>query len=146
MHLEKFKNDILFEAIHQEERYSTIDKYLETARKIYQFRKGELYDGDTSFSVYCSIAFRIIYLKGLIAVCNDLQKKGYELQVLVLVDDNYYQNFFKEDIKRGNEALRKLRPYVLEYCKGMKPDGINDLKNNEKLGKFFGKWFKYENN
>jgi hypothetical protein len=98
MNLEQFKNDILFNAIHKEERYSTIDEYLKTAKRIYQFNKGELFDGDSSHSVYCSIGLRINYLKGLISVCNDLQKRGYSLQPLVKVEDNYYQEFFKKDL------------------------------------------------
>lgn len=136
-----FKNDILFRAIHKEERYPSMEKNLDKARRIYQYNKRELFNDDSSLEIYCSIGYKVFYTKGLIKVCDDLQAQGYELQGLVKLEEDYYQEIFKSRITEANAALRKLRPYVLKYCEGFGDKAREQLKDDNKIGRLFGKWF-----
>lgn len=139
--LTKFKNDILFSAIHKEERYPSMEKNLDKARRIYQYNKRELFDDYSSLDIYISIGYKVFYTKGLIKVCNDLQAQGYDLQGGVKVKDDYYQEIFKSRITEANAALIKLRPYVLKKCEGMGAKAREQLKNDDRIGRLFGKWF-----
>lgn len=140
--LTDFKNGLLFNAIHKEERSDAFRDKLDEAKRIYKYLKSEPYQGDSSFKVYMAIVYKIIYTKNLISLCNELQSNGVELQNLVKVSDTYYQDIFKSRISDANKALRSLRPYVLENCKNMKPEVRERFISDPKTGKYFKTWFK----
>tara|TARA_E500000318_G_scaffold112008_1_gene133320 strand:+ start:8023 stop:8475 length:453 start_codon:yes stop_codon:yes gene_type:complete len=140
--LTDFKNRLLYNAIHKEERSDAFRDKLDEAKRIYKYLKSEYYQGDSSYLVYMAIVHKIIYSKNLIKLCNELQGNGVELQPLVKVGDTYYQDIFKSRIADANKALRSLRPYVLEYCKNMKPEVREKVIDDPKTGKYFKTWFK----
>lgn len=141
MSLTEFKNNILYKAIHKEERSDSFRDKLQEARRIHKFSKREPFDGDSSYLVYMAIVYKIIYTKNLIKLANDLQSKGVELQTLVKVNDDYYQDIFKNRINDANKHLRALRPYVLKYCEGMKDEARKKVIENPNTGKYFKNWF-----
>lgn len=141
MDLTEFKNDLLLKAIHKEERSDDFRNKTQEAIRIYKYLKREPFNGDSSFVIYMAIVYHIIYTKKLIALCNDLQKQELDLSGLVKVDDDYYQDVFKSRIEEANKALRGLRPYVLDYCKNMKPHVREKIVTDPKTGKYFKRWF-----
>lgn len=141
MNLTDFKNDLLFNAIHKEERSDSFRDKIKEAEMIHRYYKREPFDGDSSYIVYITIVNKIIFTKKLIELCNELQSKNYRLQRLVQVKDTYYQDLFKNRINDAIKDLRKLRPYVLEYCKDMKQEVRNSVIEKEETGKYFKRWF-----
>lgn len=141
MNITVFKNDLLFNAIHKEERSDTFRNKIKEAEMIHRYYKREPYDGDSSYIVYVTIVRNIIFTKKLIKLCDELQSKSYKLQRLVQVDDTYYQDLFKNRIDDATKELRKLRPYVLEYCKDMKQEVRESVVEREETGKYFKRWF-----
>lgn len=141
--IENFKNEILFNAIHNWERSDVFWDLFEQAEKIVKYSKGEPRgtDGYYSFLLFLNIATKINYSKNLIMLCADLKKKNYVLQKLVKTEDNHYENIFKERNKKGNHLLKKLRPYVLEYTKEWPLERKEKELNNKKIEPYLRGWF-----
>lgn len=141
MDLKKFKNDILFRAIHDEERSDSFYDLLKDAQFIYKYLKSEPYDKDKSYIVFHKIANRVNYFRNLIALCADLKAQGYKLQWCVATEDGYYEGIFQYRIKEGTRAMKSLRPYVLKYTEGWTLERkLKDI-NNEELGRYLKGWF-----
>lgn len=140
--IDLIKNNLLFDkVIHQEERYTSMDRVLEKAKVIYLYRQGEPFgSSDTSANVYNQLCFKVNYYQDLIKLCKDLNSKGYENRFFKS-DDTYYQDYFKKSISEARKAMRKLRPYVLKYSEHMKPEIRKRIIENPQIGKYYSKWF-----
>lgn len=141
--LENFKNSLLFDAIHKEERSDYLWEVIDKARaKV--LTKYELHDGDwpkSSFYLYVRMIVNVERLKNLIMVCNDLQSNGYKLKKLVAVEENHYQNLFKHRIEEAKKVMNKLRPLILEYTKNWTMERKLKESNDPVLGPYFKGWY-----
>lgn len=138
--LKDFKNKILFAEIHRQERSDTFSELCKEAEMIVKYLKSEPRGKDSSYVLFQRIATKIIYFKNLIALCDDLQKQGMKLQWLVQTEDNYYQEYFKADIKHGTAILKQLRPYILKYTENWTTERKKaDLEGE--TGKYFSGWY-----
>lgn len=138
---DKFKNDILFDAIHKWERSDAFWDLCEQAEFIVKFLKKEPREGYSSFLLFLNIASKINYSKNLILLCADLKSKNYVLQRLVKTEENYYEELFKERNKEGILLLKKLRPYVLEYTKEWTLERKEQELNNKEIEPYLKGWF-----
>lgn len=138
---QKFKNDILFRAIHEEERSDQFFELLKKAEYIYKYWKGEPHNADCSYIVFRNIAVRVNYFRNLIELCGDLKKQGYKLQWCVATEDGYYEGCLQSRIKDGTQAMRLLRPYVLKYTESWPVERkLKDI-NDEELSRYLKGWF-----
>lgn len=140
---EKFKKDILFNEIHNWERSDKFWDLCNQAEILVRVKK-ELprgIDSYSSFLLFMNIAIKINYTKNLILLCADLKKQDYILQKLVQHEDNYYEDLFKERIKRENQLLKKLRPYVLEYTANWTLERKQKELNNKEIESYLKGWF-----
>ena len=141
--IEHFKNDILFNEIHNWERSDLFWDLCKQAEFIVKFLKEEQRksEGYSSFLLFLNIASKINYSKNLILLCADLKKQNYVLQKLVKKEDNYYEDLFKDRVKKGVQLLKKLRPYVLEYTKEWTSEMKQRELNNKEIEPYLRGWF-----
>ena len=141
--IEHFKNDILFNEIHNWERSDLFWDLCKQAERIVKYSKEEPRgtDGYSSFLLFLNIATKINYSKNLILLCTYLKSQNHILQRLVKKEDNYYEDIFKERNKKGSHLLKKLRPYVLEYTKEWTLERKMKELNNKEIEPYLRGWF-----
>lgn len=140
---ENFKNDILFDGIHKWERSDVFWDLCNQAERIVIHSKGfpKSLNDYSSFLLFMNIANKINYSKNLIQLCSYLKSQNYLLLKLVKTEENYYEDLFKDRIKKGTHLLKKLRPYVLEYTKEWPLERkIKELDNKE-IEPYLRRWF-----
>lgn len=140
---EQFKKDILFNEIHNWERSDVFWDLCDEAERMVRIKK-EFPRGADSYScfvLFMDIASKINYTKNLVLLCADLKKQDYFLRKLVQTEENYYEDFFKERIKRGNSVLKKLRPYVLESTVNWTLERKQIELNKKEIEPYLRGWF-----
>lgn len=139
--LEEFKNRILFKEIHHCERYSPFDEILKESESSLNWLKHksqlESTDFHECYDKFIQIGLKVNYVNSLILLCNDLQRRGVKLQMLVATEDDYYQEQFRFMIDKAKKTMKKLRPYVVKYIEDMD----DEWKQNQ-IEKVPGRWFR----
>ncbi len=139
----KFKDEILFREINNEERFSSIYKHQQAAEKIVRWKEDRIEGADHSPIIFAQLAKSIIYLENIILLCAEFKKRGVwdSLQGCVHLEDNYYEDNFKSKIADAKKIMKKLRPYILEYTKNWSVERkLRDLYDEE-IGKYYRHWY-----
>lgn len=138
-----FKNKILCDYIHKEERHSRFDALFENARTIISLKKEVNYTEtyQSSHAVYILLAQNIERYKNILELIKCLKSKGAFKILFHSPEETYYEEFFKAKIKTASMYLRKLRPYVLEFTKEWSPERKKADCDMPYIGKYFNKWY-----
>ncbi|WP_289058705.1 hypothetical protein [uncultured Flavobacterium sp.] len=149
INIDKFKNDILFDAIHKTERSDKLRDYLDIANHFLRTNKEGYYsdhvwinvlEKPNIFYVFRIIASQVLYHENLLLLLDELKEINYKTTWVVSFDYDYYKDFFNERIKNSKAILRKLRPFILEASKGYSSE-IKEKDLNSDIGKFFKGWY-----
>lgn len=124
--LKIFINKILATEVRQSERYPSIVKEMDIAKKYkYGYKDTELLcNAHSSFRVLC---IRIAYYKGLQDVVRHLTEAGVYISPVGNNPNEDYIVQFQEWIDEAKKTLKTLRPYVLELTK----DWTDERKSHE---------------
>lgn len=137
--LEEFKNKLLLEKIHEEERSDSFSNKCRWAKETIWSNGAS---GDVPpFMVFSQLALAVVRHQQLILLCKELKQKDLKQSCLVNLEDDYYLTFFNDRIKKGEALLRKLRPLVLEDTKEFTTELKLKYLNDASFGKFFKGWF-----
>lgn len=150
--IENFKNDILFKEIHKTERSDKLWENIDIAEQFIRANKDKRYDRNIwlnvldkpdIYYVFKIIASQILHHENLLILLDELKEKKYNTNWVVSFDFNYYKEFFETRIFNSKSILKKLRPYILEDTKLMKPEfKQRDLDSD--IGRFFKGWYLLE--
>lgn len=147
--IEDFKNDILFNEIHQTERSSYINENIEIAERFIRTNKEGIYNKKTWMTVFEMpmiinvfeiISGGILKHEKLLILIDELEEKEYQNNWVVSFKPDYYRTFFKVRIAESKKILKKLRPYILEETKHFSEERKRKDLESE-LGRFFKGWY-----
>lgn len=147
--IETFKNDILFNEIHRTERSDKLWDNIDVAEQFIRANKEKRYnreiwmnvlDKPDIYYVFKIIASQVLHHEKLLILLDELKEKSYQTTWAVSFDHTYYKDFFEQRISNSKSILKKLRPYIIEETKQMKPEfKQRDLESD--IGRFFKGWY-----
>lgn len=147
--LTDFKNEILCNYIHNEERYPRVNDLFENARVMLLFKdpkKPYMENSYDAHSLYVLLASNVERYKNIIGLCGCLKSKNAFKVGLVKENETYYEDFFGAKIKNAKMYMRKLRPYVLKYTESWSTERKQKDCELPEVGKHFNKWYLINNN